>query len=113
MNDSSHPAPDYDYLLKLDHWSKKDAALIICGKDPENYPRDVQFTGNNIPNELREPYKLYKIFVAFDRYADHLHRLGDPCVYINLAYGKDWKIPDDLVVAYTRLQERYKKMSAA
>ena len=45
--------PDYDYLLKLENWSKKDAALIVCGFAPLGY-KSVRFSQKNVPAELRK-----------------------------------------------------------
>lgn len=53
--------PDYKYLMKLDSWSKKDAALIISGFEPDQY-RHIHFTNNYIDfekySELVQVYKL-------------------------------------------------------
>ena len=108
MSTFTHKKPDYDYLLKLEHWSKKDAALIISGKDPEDF-RNIRFTGNNLPEELVDAYKLYKIFLSYDRYSDYRNQLGDPRTYINLASKKDWPIPEDLLNACSKLIARNKE----
>lgn len=61
--------PDYEYLMKLDRWSKKDGALIISGVDPDQY-REIRFTYKYLDFEkypdLVEVYKLYKLFLSID-----------------------------------------------
>jgi len=112
MSDSAHTVPDYDYLLKLEYWPKKDAALIICGKDPEYY-RGMQFSSKNITEELIPAYKLYKIFDSYDKYSNHQERLGKPWTYLSLAHNKDWEIPDALCEAYSKYTVRKNEIAAA
>lgn len=92
--------PDYDFLLKLDSWSQKNAAIIICGLDPEKY-RSIRFTIKDYDSnvkmhpELINPYKLHKIFssVRFYKYREHN---GHPAAYLNECLQKRWPIPEKL-----------------
>lgn len=112
MSNSADTAPNYDYLLKLDHWSKKDAALIICEQDPEHY-RSIRFSSKDITEETAQAYNLFKIFVAYDQCSNHQNRLGKPCTYLSLARNKDWEIPNGLCKAYSRFNARKNKRDAA
>ncbi len=112
MSNSDYTAPNYDYLLKLDHWSKKDAALIICEQDPEHY-RSIRFSGKDITEETAQAYNLFKIFVAYDQCSNHQKRLGKPCTYLSLARNKDWEIPNGLCKAYSRFTARKNEIDAA
>ncbi|EKD92202.1 MAG: hypothetical protein ACD_29C00119G0001 [uncultured bacterium] len=55
--------PDYDFFLKLDKWTKKDAALILCGCDPAKH-RNLRFSQDGLPDDLIASQKLYRIFFS-------------------------------------------------
>lgn len=100
---------DYRYLMMLDFWSCKDAALIICGFDPEQY-RHVRFyskyiNANSNP-ELIEAYKLYKLFESANQSRAYSNRLGHPISYITVCLKKDWSIPDEL---FQLADQRYRR----
>ncbi|MBA2655293.1 MAG: hypothetical protein H0U71_09570 [Gammaproteobacteria bacterium] len=92
--------PDYEFLLKLDSWSQKNACLIICGLDPDKY-RSIRFTvkdhKTNIETypELINPYKLHQIFTSVHFYKYREHR-GHPAAYLNECVQKKWPIPEEL-----------------
>lgn len=39
--------PDYEFYLKLEKWTKKDAALLLCGHDPMHY-KTVRFSQDDL-----------------------------------------------------------------
>ncbi|MBA2654416.1 MAG: hypothetical protein H0U71_05060 [Gammaproteobacteria bacterium] len=99
---------DYNYLIKLDTWSKKDAALIISGLDPDQY-RHIRFTFKYLDfeknPELIQAYKLYKLFLSIDFYR-HREYQSHPVAYVVECKKKDWPVPDEL---FNLARERYAK----
>lgn len=55
--------PNYDFLLKLEKWTKKDAALILCGFEPSHYKK-IRFGQDNLPETLTPAAQLYRIFCS-------------------------------------------------
>lgn len=104
---------NYKQLMMLEHWSCKDAALIICGFDPDNY-RYVRFTPKQINQEsnleLIPAYKLYKIFESVNQNRPYNNRLRNPISYINVCHNKDWPVVEELV---NLARERYLRESPA
>lgn len=100
--------PDYNYLIKLDNWSKKDAALIISGLDPDQY-RHIRFSFKELDfekyPELVQPYRLHKIFMSIN-FSKYGHRQGDPVSYIVECKKKEWPVPEEL---FNLARERYAK----
>ena len=96
--------PDYDYLLKLETWSRREAALIVCGFDPQDF-RGVPFSENKLPETLREAYKVYRIF----RTVDFSEKYGKPRPYpldfLVECREKDIAVPDALNAAIERRLE--------
>lgn len=87
--------PDYEFLLKLEKWSKKDAALIVCGFNPIDY-RKVRFGGKDIPSELEVAYKIYQIFCSVDFWIKYQDYKEHPLNYIRECHEKDIAIVEPL-----------------
>lgn len=91
--------PDYNYLIKLDSWSKKDAALIISGLDPEQY-RDIRFTYKYLDfekyPELIQVYKLYKLFLSID-FRQYREYQSNPIAYVVECKKREWPVPAELL----------------
>lgn len=90
--------PDYKYYLKLDKWTKKEAALLISGIDPEPL-KDFRF-GYKINYEkyptLDAAYKLYKLFQTVDFSLKYQDYCKHPLVYIHECEQRDWPLPEPL-----------------
>lgn len=100
--------PDYNYLMKLDNWSKKDAALIICGLEPDRY-RHIRFSYKDLDfekyPELVPAYKLHKIFLSINFYR-HGDYQGNPIAYVVECKKREWPVPEELL---NLARERYAK----
>lgn len=98
--------PDYEYLIKLDSWSKKDAALIISGLEPDQY-RNIRFTHKDLDfakyPELVQAYKLYKVFLSID-FRRHREYQNNPIAYVVECKKRDWPVPDEVL---NLARERY------
>lgn len=113
MEKNEKSQPDYKFWIKLDHWSLKDAALLLNELDPMEYAH-IKFNTREIPNssELKEAYKTFLILKDSIRgegksYADsnELH----PCNVCIIADKKDITLPKDLVLFLNKHMERNKK----
>lgn len=93
--------PDYEYLLKLDKWSKKDAALIISGFNPEQF-RDFQFSAKNISEELREPYKIYQILLSINFSQKYGGDEKLPRWYIHECLERNISLPEELKISFKK-----------
>lgn len=100
--------PDYDYLLKLENWSKKDASLIICGLNPPDY-RSVRFSYKGVPGELEEAHKIYRIFCSVDFRNKYGFYEPHPVHFIQECNEKDIPLPDGLIEAIKRRIAHNKK----
>ncbi len=100
--------PDYNYFIKLDSWSKKEAALIISGLEPDQY-RHIRFAYKHLDfekyPELIQAYKLYKLFLSIDFYRHHEYQ-SHPVAYVVECKKRDWSVPDEL---FKLTRERYAK----
>jgi hypothetical protein len=49
--------PDYAFWAKLDSWPLKDAALLLCGSDPDQFRgTNLRFNSKDVPQELTEAH---------------------------------------------------------
>ena len=87
--------PDYDFFLKLDKWTKKDAALILCGHDPAEH-RNLRFNQDSLPNDLIASQKLYRIFCSVN-FLKKYGRDNYPLDYILECHTKGIALPEPLL----------------
>ena len=99
--------PDYDFFLKLDKWTKKDAALILCGFDPFHYKK-LRFGQDNLPEELIPAAQLYRIFCSVNFYAKY-HRDHYPLDYLLECRQKGIALPEPLWASARALFSYLKK----
>lgn len=102
--------PDHDFFLKLDKWTKKDAALILCGHNPSNY-KNLRLTQDGLPQELIPSAQLYRIFCSvnfFTKYGrDHY-----PLDYILECHKKGIALSEALLASARQLFRYLKKFEA-
>ncbi|GEM_PF-6490289 len=95
---------DYHFYLKLDKWTKKDAALILSGHNPLQY-KHVRFNQDELQNELSEAYQLYRIFCSVN-FSKKYGRENYPLDYIVECIKKEITLPEALLASARRLFQR-------
>src|SRR3989338_2222303 len=103
MNDH----PDYNFYLKLDKWTKKDAALILCGHNPSNY-KNVRFSQNDLPQELVAAQQLYRIFCSVN-FREKYGRENYPLDYFLECHKKGIVLSEPLLVSARHLFAQLQK----
>ena len=99
--------PDYGFLLKLDKWTKKDAALILSGHDPLQY-KSVRFNQDELPEVLSDAYQLYRIFCSVNFTAKYGHE-NYPLDYIVECRKKDIALPEPLLISARQMFQQLQK----
>ena|SRR3990167_8879320 len=108
MNDH----PDYNFYLKLDKWTKKDAALILCGHNPSNY-KNVRFSQNDLPQELVAAQQLYRIFCSVN-FREKYGRENYPLDYFLECHKKGITLSEPLLASARQLfrcLEKFEKVA--
>src|SRR3990167_5808028 len=93
--------PDYHFYLKLDKWTKKDAALILSGHDPLQY-KHVRFNQDELPNELTATYQLYRIFCSVN-FREKYGRENYPLDYFLECHKKGIALSEPLLASARQL----------
>jgi len=88
---------DYTFWSKLDTWSFRGAALLLCGFDPDEVRGSgVRLDGRDHPQHLAEASKVYRILKsASDLGANAAH----PFSVVEYALKKDLPMPIPLLEA--------------
>ncbi|MCP5279694.1 MAG: hypothetical protein H6935_15275 [Thiobacillus sp.] len=95
--------PDYVFWSKLDAWSHRDAALLLCGLDPDRVRGSgIRLDGRELPPEFIEAAKIYRILKSATDAGPHgVH----PFTVIEHALGKGLPLPGPLLEA---VRERFR-----
>lgn len=109
MNINITEKVDYKHLMMLDSWSCKEAALIICGFDPDSH-RHIRFSpkliNQNSNPELVPALKLYKVFESVNNNRSYDKKLNHPISFLVECKKKDWPVSDELI---TLARERHQR----
>jgi hypothetical protein len=92
---------NYDFFLKLDKWTKKDAALILSGHDPADY-KNLRFSQNDLPSELVVAQQLYRIFCSIN-FREKYGRENYPLDYFLECHRKGIVLSEPLLVSARHL----------
>lgn len=94
--------PDHVFWSKLDAWSYRDAALLLCGFDPDQVRGSgIRLDGREVPAEFSEASKVYRILKSTaDKGQPTLH----PFTVIEHALGRNLPLPGPLLAA---VRERF------
>jgi hypothetical protein len=97
------PIPlDYQFWSKLDGWTYRDAALLLCGFDPDQAKGlGIRLDGRNHPAKYAEASKVYRILKSAP---DLGHNQAHPFAIIEFALKKDLPMPKPL---FQTIRERY------
>ena len=94
---------DYEFWSKLDGWRFRDAALLLCGFDPDQAKGlGIRLDGRNYPSEFAEASKVYRILKSAP---DLGHNQAHPFAIIEFALKKNLLMPKALFEA---VRERYR-----
>ena len=93
---------DYQFWSKLDNWSYRDAALLLCGFDPDQAKGlGIRLDGRNHPVKYAEASKIYRILKSAP---DLGHNQAHPFAIIEFALKKNLPMPKAL---FETIRERY------
>jgi len=93
---------DYQFWSKLDNWSYRDAALLLCGFDPDQAKGlGIRLDGRNHPVKFAEASKVYRILKSAP---DLGHSQAHPFAIIEFALKKSLPLPKAL---FETIRERY------
>ena len=93
---------DYQFWSKLDGWTFRDAALLLCGFDPDQAKgTGIRLDGRNHPTKYAEASKVYRILKSAP---DLGHNQAHPFAIIEFALKKNLPIPKAL---FESIRERY------
>jgi hypothetical protein len=93
---------DYQFWSKLDNWSYRDAALLLCGFDPDQAKGlGIRLDGRNHPVKYAEASKVYRILKSAP---DLGHNQAHPFAIIEFALKKSLPMPKAL---FETIRERY------
>ena len=93
---------DYQFWSKLDNWPYRDAALLLCGFDPDQTKGlNIRLDGRNHPVKYDEASKVYRILKSAP---DLGHNQAHPFAIIEFALKKSLPIPKAL---FETIRERY------
>lgn len=97
-----HIQLDYQFWSKLDGWSYRDAALLLCGFDPDQAKGlGIRLDSRNHPVKFAEASKVYRILKsAPDLGNNHAH----PFSIVEYALKKNLPMPKAL---FDTIRERY------
>jgi hypothetical protein len=95
--------PDHVFWSKLDAWSYRDAALLLCGFDPDQVRGSgIRLDGREVPAEFSEASKVYRVLKSA---ADKGQQTVDPFTVIEHALAKALPLPRPLLEA---VRERFR-----
>lgn len=98
-----HKQVDHAFWSKLDGWSFRDAALLLCGFDPDQTKGlGIRLDGRNHPVEFAEASKVYRILKSAP---DLGHNQAHPFAIIELALKRNLMMPKSL---FDAVRERYR-----
>lgn len=93
---------DYQFWSKLDGWTYRDAALLLCGFDPDQAKGlGIRLDGRNHPVKFAEASKVYRILKSAP---DLGHNQAHPFAIIEFALKKNLPMPKAL---FETIRERY------
>lgn len=98
---------NYDFFLKLDKWTKKDAALILCGHDPSDY-KNLRLNQNDLPQALIASQQLYRIFCSVN-FREKYGRENYPLEYFLEYHQKGIVLSEPLLVSARHLFAQLQK----
>ena len=93
---------DYQFWSKLDCWTYRDAALLLCGFDPDQSKGlNIRLESRNHPTKYAEASKVYRILKSAP---DLGHNQAHPFAIIEFALKKSLPMPKGL---FETIRERY------
>ena len=93
---------DYQFWSKLDSWSYRNAALLLCGFDPDQAKGSgIRLDGRNHPAKYAEASKVYRILKSASELG---HNFAHPFGIIEFALKKNLPMPK---VLFETIRERY------
>ncbi len=94
---------DYQFWSKLDSWAYRDAALLLCGFDPDQTKGlGIRLDGRNHPARYAEASKVYRILKSAP---DLGHNQAHPFAIIEFALKKSLPMSKAL---FETVRERYR-----
>lgn len=97
-----HAQVDFQFWSKLDAWHYRDAALLLCGFDPDIAKgTGLRLDGRNHPMKYAEASKVYRILKSAP---DLGHNLAHPFAIIEYALKKNLPMPKAL---FETVRDRY------
>ena len=100
---------DYDFFLKLDKWTKKDAALILSGHDPADY-KNLRLAKDDLPQALIASRQLYRIFCSVN-FREKYGRDNYPLDYFLECYQKGIALSESLLASARQLFQQLQKFA--
>ena len=99
---TNHTPLDFVFWSRLDAWSYRDAALLLCGFDPDRLKgAGIRLDGRDLPEEFTEASKVYRILKSGTNGQQSIH----PFNAIEHALGKGLPLPSALLEA---VRERFR-----
>ena len=99
---TNHTPLDFVFWSRLDAWSYRDAALLLCGFDPDRLKgAGIRLDGRELPEEFTEASKVYRILKSGTNGQQTIH----PFNAIEYALGKGLPLPTALLEA---VRERFR-----
>jgi len=93
---------DYQFWSKLDGWTFRDAALLLCGFDPDQAKGlGIRLDGRNHPAKFAEASKVYRVLKSAP---DLGHNQAHPFAIIEFALKKSLPMPKAL---FETIRDRY------
>lgn len=100
---TNHTQLDFVFWSRLDAWSYRDAALLLCGFDPDQLKgTGIRLDGRALPAEFTEASKVYRILKSG---ANGGQQTIHPFSVIEHALGKGIPLPSALLEA---VRERFR-----
>ncbi|WP_186014505.1 hypothetical protein [Burkholderia gladioli] len=100
---------DYHYWASLDKWNKKEAALLIDGKDPRSH-KEISLRAREIPAGYEHAAKIAAILDRADwaaRYGATAWQVGsNPLYIIDVIRSAGIEVPQPLLVEIKKRQAR-------
>ena len=99
----NHHQLDFVFWSRLDSWSYRDAALLLCGFDPDRLKgAGIRLDGRELPEEFAEASKVYRILRSGTNGSQQtIH----PFSVMEQALGKGLPLPSALLDA---VRERFR-----
>jgi len=97
----NHHQLDFVFWSRLDSWSYRDAALLLCGFDPDRLKgAGIRLDGRELPEEFAEASKVYRILRSGTNGSQQtIH----PFSVMEQALGKGLPLPSALLDAVREL----------